>query len=133
MIGAAAVTRLDVIDDARIVDEDAIHRFVAQISQSAPSINIGLNAPDMIRTDTFDKICISKTDKAFARRRIIVEQSREAGRGVEAVGGGNVKGDDGTGGLARNGRAVDAIANDGVSTRAVVSHLSGGVRGGRIE
>ena len=88
----------------------------------------------MIHSKTPARIAVAKQDHTFPRRFVVIgAQGRKARRRPQLVRGGDVKRGDLVGRLPRNGRAVNAVARDGVAARAFVVHRHRRVSGRRVQ
>ena len=75
MVRTAGVTGHHVIDHPIPINEGAVKRFVAQVRQSFPPVDVGLRQPKMIRAEAGGGDGIPEHDGAFPRRCVVIEQS----------------------------------------------------------
>src|SRR5205814_10130495 len=71
----AVVTGHHVIDHPIPINKGAVKRFVAQVRQTFPPVDVGLSQPKMTRAEAGGGDGIPEHDGAFPRRCVVIEQS----------------------------------------------------------
>jgi len=73
MVGAAGEPGLGVVNHASSIDNSAVMRLVAQITERSPAVGIGLAHPQMILAQAHGGIGVTEAHEAFADGRIIIQ------------------------------------------------------------
>lgn len=63
--------------NAIVVNERAIHAFIAEHGETYPTVHIALGEPKVVGAEAARRLAIPKQDRAFAHRGIIVQKRRE--------------------------------------------------------
>src|SRR5205807_9579471 len=108
-----------IVDGPEIsINKRAFNRLVAQFLARAPAVEIRLGHPESITPEGPDRLRFPEPHQAFPHRR--VTRKTRTGRRRESIRRLDVKRQQRSIRLARNGRRVKAVTRDRISARSVI-------------